>query len=122
MQIILNIETYNEDGRVARDWAKYIQDRLSSKNSWSQSPGLDFGFLRALYDNFISIQRFSVAKLPLEFKLKMNDFMKRFGKIPLGISMGGFFYIKKHFIIRISGKMGQKKVCDPLQILKLKKL
>ncbi|XP_023232017.1 uncharacterized protein LOC111631913 [Centruroides sculpturatus] len=55
-----------------------------------------------MYDNFISIEKISSANLPLNFKFKINDFMKRFGKIPLGISIGGFFYIKQDFPIRVS--------------------
>ncbi|XP_023224760.1 uncharacterized protein LOC111625767 [Centruroides sculpturatus] len=54
-----------------------------------------------MYDNFISIEKVSSANLPLTFKFKINDFMKRFGKIPLGISMGGFFHIKRDFLIRV---------------------
>ncbi|XP_023211250.1 gastrula zinc finger protein XlCGF49.1-like, partial [Centruroides sculpturatus] len=53
-----------------------------------------------LYDDFVSIYRLSPADLPLRFKLKMNCYMKRFGKIPLGISVGGFFYIKEDFLIK----------------------
>ncbi|XP_023240737.1 uncharacterized protein LOC111639169, partial [Centruroides sculpturatus] len=33
-------------------------------------------------------------------KGRMNCYMKRFGKIPLGISIGGFFYIKEDFFIK----------------------
>ncbi|XP_023236345.1 uncharacterized protein LOC111635581 [Centruroides sculpturatus] len=57
-------------------------------------------FLFQLYDNFASIYRLSPADLPLEFKLKMNCYLKRFGKIPLGISIGGFFYVKEDFFIK----------------------
>ncbi|XP_067138142.1 uncharacterized protein [Centruroides vittatus] len=57
-------------------------------------------FTSSLYDDFASIYRLSPADLPLEFKLKMNCYMKRFGKIPLGISVGGFFYIKEDFFIK----------------------
>ncbi|XP_067141155.1 uncharacterized protein [Centruroides vittatus] len=54
-----------------------------------------------MYDNFISIEKVSSANLPLTFKFKINDFMKRYGKIPLGISVGGFFHVKRDFLIRV---------------------
>lgn len=57
-----------------------------------------------LYDNFIAVSKFSESNLKLEYKYKVIDFMKRFEGIPIGISMAGFFTIKKDFVIRmISG-------------------
>ncbi|XP_067141730.1 uncharacterized protein [Centruroides vittatus] len=58
-------------------------------------------FTSLMYDNFISIEIICLVKLPLLFKFKVNDFMKRFGKNPIGISCGGFFYAKKNFAIRV---------------------
>ncbi|XP_023228657.1 uncharacterized protein LOC111629024 [Centruroides sculpturatus] len=53
-----------------------------------------------LYDDFVEIRRFSSLRFKIETKLKILDFMKRFGKTPIGISVGGFFFIKKNFVIR----------------------
>ncbi|XP_023229021.1 uncharacterized protein LOC111629360 [Centruroides sculpturatus] len=64
--------------------------------SWS----LSF-FTTLMYDSFINIEKISSVAFPLEFKFKMDDFMKRFGKNPIGISIGGFFYIKRNFVIRV---------------------
>ncbi|XP_023218842.1 uncharacterized protein LOC111621033 [Centruroides sculpturatus] len=56
---------------------------------------------KLMYDNFISIEIICLVNLPLLFKFKVNDFMKRFGKNPIGISCGGFFYVKRNFVIRV---------------------
>ncbi|XP_067139476.1 uncharacterized protein [Centruroides vittatus] len=43
----------------------------------------------------------SSAYRTLPDKLKLLNFMKRFGKRPIGLYVGGFFYVKKHFVIRV---------------------
>lgn len=54
-----------------------------------------------LYDNFVSVNRFSESNLKFEYKFKVIDFMKRFEGLALGFSMTGFFTIKKKFVIRM---------------------
>ncbi|XP_023237249.1 uncharacterized protein LOC111636274 [Centruroides sculpturatus] len=79
-----------------------------------------------LYDDFISVGRFSFASFPPLFKFKIIDFMKRFRGIPMGISMADFIYIKKNFItkvvsalysvfsslIQLSGVLRKEKTCS----------
>ncbi|XP_023212100.1 uncharacterized protein LOC111614959 [Centruroides sculpturatus] len=55
----------------------------------------------SMYDNFISVERLSSVNLTLLNKLKILNFMKRFGKLPLGVSIGGFFFIKQDFPIKV---------------------
>ncbi|XP_023234327.1 uncharacterized protein LOC111633908 [Centruroides sculpturatus] len=57
-------------------------------------------FTSSLYEKFVEIDKLCSADLPLETKLKMLNFMKRFGKTPFGVNAGGFFYVKKNFFIR----------------------
>ncbi|XP_067136489.1 uncharacterized protein [Centruroides vittatus] len=54
----------------------------------------------ALYGNFNSVAKISSSGLALNEKLKLLNFMKRFGKTPIGPSVGGFFRVKKNFVIR----------------------
>ncbi|XP_023215978.1 uncharacterized protein LOC111618655 [Centruroides sculpturatus] len=54
-----------------------------------------------LYDDFISVGRFTFASFPPLFKFKIIGFMKRFRGIPMGISMADFIYIMKNFIIKV---------------------
>ncbi|XP_023240011.1 uncharacterized protein LOC111638528 isoform X2 [Centruroides sculpturatus] len=56
-------------------------------------------FTSIIYDNFISIGRYNSFFTP-EYRFKIICFMKRFGGRPFGLSMCGFFYIKKNFLIR----------------------
>ncbi|XP_023241589.1 uncharacterized protein LOC111639869 [Centruroides sculpturatus] len=58
-------------------------------------------FTSLLYRKFIEIDKLCSADLPLETKMKMLNIMKRYGKTPFGISIGGFFYVKKNFFIRV---------------------
>ncbi|XP_023236358.1 uncharacterized protein LOC111635588 [Centruroides sculpturatus] len=72
-------------------------------------------FTRMLYDNFTWIERLSPADLSLTFKLKMNDFLKRYGKTRLGFSTGGFIYVKRDFCIRVvSGLYSAFSTCVEL--------
>ncbi|XP_023209524.1 uncharacterized protein LOC111612524 [Centruroides sculpturatus] len=64
--------------------------------SWSLSI-----FSSLIYDNYISIGKYSSSFTP-EYRFKMICFMKRFGGRPFGISMWGFFYIKRTFLIRMT--------------------
>ncbi|XP_023233747.1 uncharacterized protein LOC111633414 [Centruroides sculpturatus] len=57
-------------------------------------------FTSLMYGKFIEIDKLCSADLPLETKMKMLNFMKRYGKTPFGVSIGGFFYVKKNFFIR----------------------
>ncbi|XP_067128194.1 uncharacterized protein [Centruroides vittatus] len=58
-------------------------------------------FTSSIYGNFNEINRFSSCRFSLVFKLKMLDFMKRFGKTPIGLSVGGFFRVKRNFPIKM---------------------
>ncbi|XP_067132510.1 uncharacterized protein [Centruroides vittatus] len=76
-----------------------------------------------MYDNYISVRRFSSSNLPLEYKFKIIDFMKKFGGRPFGICVNGFFFVKKNFVIyvvsglysvlssviQLTGVLGQKR-------------
>ncbi|XP_023210476.1 uncharacterized protein LOC111613361 [Centruroides sculpturatus] len=54
-----------------------------------------------IYDNnFISVEKYFSAPLTLTYKLKVVCFMKIFGGLPIGISIGEFFFVKKNFLIR----------------------
>ncbi|XP_067141246.1 uncharacterized protein [Centruroides vittatus] len=53
-----------------------------------------------IYDNFISVEKYFSAPLTLTYKLKVVCFMKIFGGLPIGLSVGGFFFVKKNFLIR----------------------
>lgn len=55
----------------------------------------------SVYDNFIGIGRFSFSQFSIEERLKILDFMKSFGKMPIGFSIGGFFFVKKKFFIKM---------------------
>ncbi|XP_023241587.1 uncharacterized protein LOC111639867 [Centruroides sculpturatus] len=57
-------------------------------------------FTSLLYGKFIEIHKLFSANIPLETKMKMLNFMKRYGKTPFGVNVGGFFYVKKNFFIR----------------------
>ncbi|XP_023229928.1 uncharacterized protein LOC111630132 [Centruroides sculpturatus] len=58
-------------------------------------------FTSSIYGNFNEINKFSSCRFSLVFKLKMLNFMKRFGKTPFGISFGGFFRVKRNFPIKM---------------------
>ncbi|XP_067139792.1 uncharacterized protein [Centruroides vittatus] len=58
-------------------------------------------YAEKIYDNFTEISRFSSIPFTLEYKYKIVCFMKRFGGRSIGISMAGFFFIKKNFLIRM---------------------
>ncbi|XP_023235145.1 uncharacterized protein LOC111634575 [Centruroides sculpturatus] len=93
----------------------------------SLSVSLGLSYLTSLiYDNFVSIQRFSSNFLSVEFKYKITCFMKRYGKAKMGVSVGDFFYIRKNFLIRmvsalysifssvvqVTGVMNKHKSCN----------
>ncbi|XP_023231353.1 uncharacterized protein LOC111631354 [Centruroides sculpturatus] len=58
-------------------------------------------FTSSIYGNYNEINKFSSCGFSLVFKLKMLNFMKRFGKTPIGISFGGFFRVKRNFPIKM---------------------
>ncbi|XP_023224084.1 uncharacterized protein LOC111625230 [Centruroides sculpturatus] len=55
-----------------------------------------------IYDNFISVEKYFSDPLTLTYKLKVVCFMKIFGGMPIGISIGGFFFVKRNFLIRVA--------------------
>lgn len=59
-------------------------------------------FTGQIYGAFKEMEIFSSANLHLGDKLKLLDFMKRFAKASIGVSVGGFFHIKKNFFIRMT--------------------
>ncbi|XP_023236579.1 uncharacterized protein LOC111635744 [Centruroides sculpturatus] len=52
-------------------------------------------FAFTMQNGFQDICQFAVCNLKLEQKLKILDFMKRFGKVSLCLWIGGFFVINK---------------------------
>ncbi|XP_067123864.1 uncharacterized protein [Centruroides vittatus] len=62
-------------------------------------------FTSSIYGNFNEINKFSSCRFSVVFKLKMLDFMKRFGKTPIGISVGGFFRLKRDFPIKMMSSL-----------------
>lgn len=62
-------------------------------------------FTAQIYGEFKNMQIFSSSNLGLKEKLKILDFMKRFSKTPIGISVGGFFHVKKNIVIRMIAGM-----------------
>lgn len=59
-------------------------------------------FTAQIYGPFKEMEIFSSSNLLLGDKLRLLDFMKRFAKVPIGISVGGFFHVKKNFFIRLA--------------------
>ncbi|XP_023237733.1 uncharacterized protein LOC111636649 [Centruroides sculpturatus] len=68
----------------------------TSYSAWALS-----AFTSIIYDDFISLGKFYTLNLSREYKLKIVGFMKRFGGRPFGISIAGFFYVKRNFLIRM---------------------
>ncbi|XP_023216816.1 uncharacterized protein LOC111619337 [Centruroides sculpturatus] len=62
-------------------------------------------FTSSIYGNFNEINKFSSCRFSLVFKLKMLNFMKRFGKTPIGISFGGFYRVKRDFPIKMMSSL-----------------
>ncbi|XP_067128201.1 uncharacterized protein [Centruroides vittatus] len=62
-------------------------------------------FTSSMYGNFNEINKFSSCRFSLVFKLKMLNFMKRFGKTPIGLSVGGFFRVKRNFPIKMMSSL-----------------
>ncbi|XP_067130167.1 uncharacterized protein [Centruroides vittatus] len=54
---------------------------------------------------FQDIRQFADCSLQLEEKLKIIDFMKRFGKVPLRLSMAGFYHIDKKIILKMASTL-----------------
>ncbi|XP_023236457.1 uncharacterized protein LOC111635663 [Centruroides sculpturatus] len=59
-------------------------------------------FTSIIYDSFINIGKYNSVIFPPTYRFKIICFMKRFGGRPFGISMWGFFYVKRNFLIRIN--------------------
>ncbi|XP_067128192.1 uncharacterized protein [Centruroides vittatus] len=62
-------------------------------------------FTSSIYGNFNEINKFSSCRFSFVFKLKMLNFMKRFGKTPIGLSVGGFFRVKRDFPIKMMSSL-----------------
>ncbi|XP_023241469.1 methyltransferase-like protein 7A, partial [Centruroides sculpturatus] len=54
---------------------------------------------------FQDIRQLADCSLQLEQKLKIIDFMKRFGKFPLRLSLAGFYHIDKKIILRMASTL-----------------
>ncbi|XP_067121560.1 uncharacterized protein [Centruroides vittatus] len=55
--------------------------------------------------SFQDIRRFSACDLSLEQKLKILNFMKRFGKVSLCISIRGYFNVTKKFPVKMGNTL-----------------
>ncbi|XP_067118135.1 uncharacterized protein [Centruroides vittatus] len=58
-------------------------------------------FTSAMQTSFQDIRRFAQCDLKLEQKLKIVNFMKRFGKASLCLSINGFFDVTKKFPVKM---------------------
>ncbi|XP_023242944.1 uncharacterized protein LOC111641063 [Centruroides sculpturatus] len=58
-------------------------------------------FTSSMQTSFQDIRRFAQCDLKLEQKLKIVNFMKRFGKASLCLSINGFFDVTKKFPIKM---------------------
>ncbi|XP_023211037.1 uncharacterized protein LOC111613921 [Centruroides sculpturatus] len=66
-----------------------------------------YGFLLcyaafSIQNTFQDIRGVAASKLSVQFQLKVLDFMKRFGKCSLAISIGGCFNITKNFPLKLA--------------------
>ncbi|XP_023231611.1 uncharacterized protein LOC111631578 [Centruroides sculpturatus] len=59
-------------------------------------------FAFTMQNAFQDISQFAVSKLKLEQKLQIFDFMKRFGKVSLCITMGGFLVVDKKIPLKMA--------------------
>ncbi|XP_023231183.1 uncharacterized protein LOC111631211 [Centruroides sculpturatus] len=55
--------------------------------------------------SFQDIRRFSACDLSFEQKLKILNFMKRFGKVSLCISIRGYFNVTKKFPVKMGNAL-----------------
>ncbi|XP_067145146.1 uncharacterized protein [Centruroides vittatus] len=58
-------------------------------------------FTSIIYDSFINIGKYNSSVYTPKYRFKIICFMKRFGGRPFGISVWGFFYVKRNFLIRV---------------------
>lgn len=61
--------------------------------------------ISSIYDNFIDIRKVASCNFSVEYKFKILNFMKRNGKTPIGLSMAGFFFVKKNFVFRVANAL-----------------
>ncbi|XP_067131917.1 uncharacterized protein [Centruroides vittatus] len=66
-----------------------------------------YGFLASyaafsIQNTFQDIRGVAACKLSPQFQLKVLDFMKRFGKCSLALSIGGCFNITKNFPLKLA--------------------
>ncbi|XP_067118153.1 uncharacterized protein [Centruroides vittatus] len=62
-------------------------------------------FTSIMQTSFQDIRRFAQCDLKLEQKLKIVNFMKRFGKASLCLSINGFFDVTKKFPVKMSSAL-----------------
>ncbi|XP_023219644.1 uncharacterized protein LOC111621671 isoform X2 [Centruroides sculpturatus] len=62
-------------------------------------------FTSTMQTSFQDIRRFAQCDLKLEQKLKIVNFMKRFGKASLYLSVNGFFNVTKKFPVKMSSAL-----------------
>ncbi|XP_023236393.1 uncharacterized protein LOC111635614 [Centruroides sculpturatus] len=62
-------------------------------------------FNAAMQNSFQDIWIFADCRLDLEQRLKILNFMKRFGKVPLAISAQDFFIVTKKFPIKMANSL-----------------
>ncbi|XP_067140708.1 uncharacterized protein [Centruroides vittatus] len=58
-----------------------------------------------VYGNYCDCNILSNVEFPVTYKLKILNFMKRFARFPIGLNFGGFFFIKKTFVLRLISAM-----------------
>ncbi|XP_067133044.1 uncharacterized protein [Centruroides vittatus] len=56
----------------------------------------------SMQNGFQEIRQFSICHLELERKLKILNFMKRFGKVSLCLTIGGFFCVNKRIPLKMA--------------------
>ncbi|XP_023242933.1 uncharacterized protein LOC111641056 isoform X2 [Centruroides sculpturatus] len=66
---------------------------------------LPSAFTSTMQTSFQDIRRFAECDLKLEQKLKIVNFMKRFGKASLCLSINGFFDVTKKFPVKMSSTL-----------------
>ncbi|XP_023212310.1 fatty acyl-CoA reductase 1-like [Centruroides sculpturatus] len=101
-------------------WDKYLENyvlgtrRYVLKEDDSTIPRSQKTLLRQAYGSFQEIRKFSYLQICITKKLKILNFMKRFGRIPLGMSCGDFFVITRKTPLKASEALHSafSIVCD----------
>ncbi|XP_023217507.1 angiogenic factor with G patch and FHA domains 1-like [Centruroides sculpturatus] len=90
-----------QTAEVALTHSDYIYDETRGMY-YSISTGY---YYDSMQTSFQDIRRFSACDLSLEQKLKILNFMKRFGKVSLCISMRGYFNVTKKFPVKMGNAL-----------------